>query len=142
MAKKTVEEQMDNNFTIDSAEVKDFSKQQETIDRPAQPELSTRGRVSVASRNRDTDNLINCLENRIVTVKFIPNSGKFTDPKHVLYGGMAEMSTFTVTVPKLRSGTFKNVLTDDEKDYPSTDTPTNTKDTDKYTKIPKQKNKS
>ena len=30
---------------------------------------------------------------------------------------MAERSTFTVTVPKLRSGTFKNVLTDDEKDY-------------------------
>jgi len=30
---------------------------------------------------------------------------------------MAERATFTVTVPKLRSGTFKNVLTDDEKDY-------------------------
>jgi hypothetical protein len=30
---------------------------------------------------------------------------------------MAETSTFTVTVPKLRSGTYKNVLTDDEKDF-------------------------
>ncbi len=116
MAKKIVEDTMDNDFTIDSAEVESFSKTQEQ-NRPIQPELSTRGRVSVASRNRNTDNLINCLENRIVTVKFIPNSGKFNDPKHVLYGGMAERATFTVTVPKLRSGTFKNVLTDDEKDF-------------------------
>ncbi len=39
-------------------------------------------------------------------------------------------------------GDYTYVETDDEKDYPSTDTPTNTKNTDKYTKIPKQKNKS
>ena len=113
MAKK-VEEEM--GFTIDSAEVEAASQQLNASVAPAS-NVSTRGRVSVASRERNTDNLINCLENRIVTVKFIPQPNTINNPKHVLYGGMAERSVFTVTVPKLRSGTFKNVLTDDEKDY-------------------------
>ena len=112
MAKKV--EEMD--FTIDTAEVADFSKQQNNTPVESKEE-SLRGRVSVASRNRNTDNLINCLQNRTVTVKFIPQPNAINNPRHVLYGGMAERATFTVTVPKLRSGTFKNVLTDDEKDY-------------------------
>jgi hypothetical protein len=115
MAKKVEEETMDN-FTIDSSEVESFSKAQNVNTNSPQPPVQ-KGRVSVASRERDTDNLINCLENKIVTVQFIPQGNRFSDPKHVLYGGMAERSTFTVTVPKLRSGTFKNVLTDAEKDF-------------------------
>jgi hypothetical protein len=115
MAKKVEEETMDN-FTIDSSEVESFSKARNVNTNSPQPPVQ-KGRVSVASRERDTDNLINCLENKIVTVQFIPQGNKFSDPKHVLYGGMAERSTFTVTVPKLRSGTFKNVLTDAEKDF-------------------------
>lgn len=113
MAKK-VEGTMED-FTIDSAEVQSFSRAQ-NVNTPQQREPQ-KGRVSVASRQRDTDDLINCLEDRIVTVQFIPQNNKFNDPHHVLYGGMAERSTFTVTVPKLRSGTFKNVLTDAEKDF-------------------------
>lgn len=113
---KKLEEKEEMDFTIDTAEVEVASKQQNSI--PLEnPEMSMRGRVSVASRQRNTDNLINCLQDRLVTVKFIPQPNTINNPKHVLYGGMAERSTFTVTVPKLRSGTFKNVLTDDEKDY-------------------------
>ena len=113
---KKVEEKEEMDFTIDTAEVEATSKQaSRPIEKPS--EMSLRGRVSVASRERSTDDLINCLQDRIVTVKFIPQPNTINNPKHVLYGGMAERSTFTVTVPKLRSGTFKNVLTDDEKDY-------------------------
>lgn len=115
MAKKNVEvkeEEMD--FTIDTEEVKNASAVSQPV--PEVPE-TRKDRVNVASRKRDTDNLICCLQNRLVQVKFIPQPGTISNPKHVLYGGMAERSVFTVTVPKLRSGTYKNVLTDDEKDY-------------------------
>jgi hypothetical protein len=40
-----------------------------------------------------------------------------SDPKHVLYGGLSERSFIHITVPKLRSGVFVNVLTDSEKEY-------------------------
>lgn len=114
MAKKLVEEVEDNGFTIDTEEIQNTSKVQQSV--AVKPEIK-QDRVNVASRHRNTDDVINCLQNRLVTVKFIPQPGTITNPKHVLYGGMAERSVFTVTVPKLRSGTFKNVLTDDEKDY-------------------------
>lgn len=114
--KKVVEDSELLDFAIDTAEVETASRQKNSIPLE-QSEMSLRGRVSVASRTRDTDNLINCLQDKLVTVKFIPQPNTINNPKHVLYGGMAERATFTVTVPKLRSGTFKNVLTDDEKDY-------------------------
>lgn len=37
-----------------------------------------------------------------------------TDPKHILYGGMAEDAVKTFVVPKLTTGTFVNVLTNSE----------------------------
>ena len=114
MAKK-VEEKEEMNFTIDAEEIQNMNIPQQPINDISQSQ--TRGRVHVASRNRDTGELINCLQNKTVNIKFIPQPGTINNPKHVLYGGMAERSVFTVTVPKLRSGTFKNVLTDDEKDY-------------------------
>lgn len=40
-----------------------------------------------------------------------------TNPKHILYGGMAENATKTFTVPRLSSGMYVNVLTDDEKAF-------------------------
>ena len=114
MVKKVVEEQ-NEEFTIDTQEVQEVSTTQQPL--ASNQETYSKGRVNVASRSRNTDDLINCLQNKTVTVKFIPQPGTINNPKHVLYGGMAERSIFTVTVPKLRSGTFKNVLTDDEKDY-------------------------
>ena len=63
-------------------------------------------------------NLINCLRNEVITVKHIDRQkGKITDPRHVLYGGMAENAKRTFTVPLLRSGLFCDVLTKDEKAY-------------------------
>lgn len=61
---------------------------------------------------------VNILRNEIVTVRHIPKEGGMvTNPRHILYGGMAEGATRTFVVPKLRSGTFVNVLTNDEKAF-------------------------
>lgn len=38
-----------------------------------------------------------------------------TNPKHVLYGGMAENAVRVFGVPKLSSGSYVNVLTNQEK---------------------------
>lgn len=59
-----------------------------------------------------------CLKNKKVNVRFIPKQrGNITNPKHILYGGMAEGAKKVFVVPKLKSGTFVNVLTNDEKEY-------------------------
>lgn len=116
MARQQRVEEPQEDFTIDTAEVELIKQQQQTI-QPSNPEPLKKGRVAVAGRHRDSNELINCLQDKIVTVRFIPQPNTINNPRHVLYGGMAERSVFTVTVPKLRSGTFKNVLTDDEKDF-------------------------
>lgn len=62
--------------------------------------------------------LINCLRNEKVIVRHLPRPSRMiTNPKHVLYGGMAEGATRTFVVPMLSSGRYVNVLTDDEKDF-------------------------
>jgi hypothetical protein len=62
--------------------------------------------------------LKNCLRNERVTVRYIPKqTGLVDNPKHVLFGGITETSTRTFCVPRLKSGVFVNVLTNDEKEY-------------------------
>lgn len=62
--------------------------------------------------------LINCLRKERVIVRHIPKEGgMITNPKHVLYGGMAENASRTFVVPRLSSGMFVNVLTDAEKAF-------------------------
>lgn len=65
------------------------------------------------------EKLISCLSNERVRIKFVPreNAMAGNDPKHVLYGGMAESSTRTYVVPQLRSGQLKDVLTKNEKAF-------------------------
>lgn len=65
------------------------------------------------------ENLISCLSNETVLIKFVPkeNAMAGNDPRHVLFGGMAESSTRTYVVPMLRSGQLKDVLTKSEKDF-------------------------
>lgn len=60
---------------------------------------------------------ISCLRNYRVEVRFVPKVTRITDPKHVLYGGMADEAIRTYTVPRLRSGAYVNVLTDSEKEF-------------------------
>lgn len=75
----------------------------------------------VRRKKREVVNLdspINCLRNEKVIVRYIPKEGGLiTNPKHILYGGMAESAVKYFTVPQLESGKLVNVLTDSEKDY-------------------------
>ena len=67
---------------------------------------------------RGSRQLINCLRNERIIVRHIPKvGGMITNPKHILYGGMAENAIKIFTVPRLSSGMFVNVLTDDEKAF-------------------------
>lgn len=66
----------------------------------------------------DSEELINCLKNIKIIVRHIPKENGFVNnPKHVLYGGMAEGAFVTYVVPQLSSGIFVNVLTNKEKEY-------------------------
>lgn len=61
---------------------------------------------------------VSCLRNEKVCVRYVPRqSHMVTDPKHILYGGMAEDAVKTFVVPKLTSGTFVNVLTKSEMEF-------------------------
>lgn len=74
--------------------------------------------VSNVKELKDESKLVSCLRNERVIVKFIPKEGGLvTDPKHILYGGLGVNSKRRFVVPVLQSGTFINILTNQEKDY-------------------------
>ena len=66
----------------------------------------------------DEDELINCLRNERITVKFIPREKTgITDKHHPFYGGLADGAVITLVLPVLRNGSYKNPLTREEKDF-------------------------
>lgn len=67
---------------------------------------------------KSTATTVNCLRNERVIIRHIPKeSGMVTNPKHILFGGMAENAVRTFVVPRLSSGMFVNILTDSEKAF-------------------------
>lgn len=70
-------------------------------------------------KNDDTDELVSCLRNERVIVRFVPSTNPLwgNNKKHVLYGGMSNNSIRTFVVPRLRSGSYVNVLTNSEKEF-------------------------
>lgn len=65
-----------------------------------------------------TGELISCLRNKRVIVRFVPkDTGLVTDPHHVLFGGMAMNAKRIYCVPRLQSGAYKTVLTQAEQDF-------------------------
>lgn len=76
------------------------------------------GRPSKVKAQEPTDNdqTVSCLRNEKIKVQYIMrNTGL---PKnHVLAGGMAEGASLSLVVPRLHTGVFVNVLTDDEKNF-------------------------
>ena len=56
------------------------------------------------------DELVNCLTDEIIIVRFVPKESGIKDPKHILYGGMAKGVTRNYTVPMLQNGKLVNVL--------------------------------
>ena len=63
--------------------------------------------------------VINPLRNEEIYVRFVPQQTGFgiTDKSHVGYGGLFDGNDVTLVVPILSNGRYKNVLTNEEKDY-------------------------
>ena len=102
------------DFDIDETPMQEMPLQEvpkeEVKLRPSKPAKKA---VSV-----EDDTLVSCLRNERVIVRHIPKEGGMvTNPKHILFGGMAENATRTFVVPRLSSGMFVNVLTDKEKAF-------------------------
>lgn len=58
---------------------------------------------------------INCLRNERIILRFVPSPNALVQAKgHVLSGGMADGAKRSFVVPRLRSGQYVNVLTDNE----------------------------
>ena len=113
MSKKTkMEEDLENtNFDIDD------TTEMEMREVPISDNTKTVKSTTKYS-NKEEKPLINCLKNERVIIRHIPReSGMISNPKHILYGGMAETAVRTFVVPKLSSGMFVNILTDNEKNY-------------------------
>lgn len=73
---------------------------------------------SIKKQETVEDEPVSCLRNERVIIRFVPKqSGLVTNPKHILYGGMAETAVRWFTVPRLSSGMYVNVLTDKEKAF-------------------------
>lgn len=114
MAKQIKEENSNNNFEIDeSLEIPIREIESNRIEQ--KPNVTKRGKKDI--EYEDTP-LVNCLRNERIIVRHIPKeSGMVTNPKHILYGGMAENAIRVYVVPRLSSGMFVNVLTDNEKAF-------------------------
>lgn len=84
---------------------------------PSQP-VFKKEETTVVRLSESQDELVNCLTNEKVIVRFIAKPrGMINDPKHILYGQMAPKSKMRLSVPILRSGVFADVLTKSEKKY-------------------------
>ena len=109
MAKEKTEQIM-----LDEEEINSVTKVQIPIEH--EEEKPRKAKVTTISEERS--NLVNCLRNEKVIVRFISRArGMVTDPRHILYGGMAAGSKVKITTPLLRSGGFADVLTKDEKAF-------------------------
>ena len=55
--------------------------------------------------------LVNCLKNEQIIIRYLPRQSRMvTNPKHVLFGGMAENATRTFVVPMLSSGRYEELM--------------------------------
>ena len=98
----------------------DDTVEETMIEKPIveKPIVETKEEVIKPKAKRESTGLINCLRNERVIVRYIPRQSRMvTNPKHILYGGMAENAKRTFVVPRLTSGRYVNVLTYEEKDF-------------------------
>ena len=81
-------------------------------------EIKSESKPSARTEESKPD-YINCLRKERIIVRHLnKHTGlKINDPKHVFYGGMAENAVKTYTVPMSDTGTFVNILTEDEQRY-------------------------
>lgn len=103
-------EELDDSMGLDMVEV---SKQSTKESKKAKGKET---KVKTVLQD-DEDPIVSCLRNERIEVRFIPKAGKIDNPKHVMFGGMAEGAVKTYTVPILQSGAYVNVLTNEEKSF-------------------------
>lgn len=109
MEEKVVYDMLD--FDIDDSTVEAIPLQEVEKEIPMTKETKKATVKSTAAT-------VNCLRNERVIIRHIPKeSGMVTNPKHILFGGMAENAVRTFVVPRLSSGMFVNILTDSEKAF-------------------------
>lgn len=99
---------------LDDDTIMDETPMQEVVEAPAKQPRRRQAKQPVTV----DEPIVNCLRNERVIVKHVPKeTGIVRDPKHILYGGMAEGAVRWLTVPRLTSGMYVNVLTNAEKAY-------------------------
>lgn len=105
------EKDIEQEIMLDEEEINNT----ETVKVP----IEYRNTVSKVTRvSEERDHLVNCLRNEKVIVRFISRArGMVTDPRHILFGGMAAGSKVKFTTPLLRSGQYADVLTKEEKNF-------------------------
>lgn len=97
---------------LDDDTIMDETPMQEVIEAPAKQPRRRQAKQPVTI----DEPIVNCLRNERIIVKHVPKeTGIVRDPKHILYGGMAEGAVRWLTVPRLTSGMYVNVLTNAEK---------------------------
>ena len=122
MAKKSKEENevLENkgeSFMLDMEAVKE-EEQKEFVPVEKLDDKDATAKSTVETSAAKQKELVNCLRNERVIVRHIPKqTGLVQDPDHVLYGGMADSAIRVLSVPRLSSGMFVDVLTKTEKEY-------------------------
>ena len=108
MAKK-----VEVSFYLDDSELTEIPMTETTLALHEEKSYVTKQLPSTLDKQ-----FINCLRNEILNVKHIPKqNGMIINPKHILFGGMAENAVRKFTVPRLSSGRYVNPLTDAEKEF-------------------------
>ena len=103
-----------NDIILDDSELENKSFSEIEIEKSAFKEMKNKKEVNQTADKE----MINCLRQERILVRHIPKEGGMvSNPKHILYGGMAENAIRYFTVPKLSSGMYVNVLTDKEKEF-------------------------
>lgn len=119
MAKKEVEEKVvyeSNGIDLDDSIMDTELPLQEVVIEEKKPIVRDRAARKPVLDNEEVT--VSCLRNERVIVRHIPKEGgMISNPKHILFGGMAENAIRSFVVPRLSSGMFVNVLTDSEKSF-------------------------
>lgn len=98
--------------TIDTEELEDTQTPVLVTEKPK------KGKKVTTKVTDDDEELINCLRNEKITVKYILNEKTgITDRNHPFFGGLAQGAVINFVVPILRNGSLKNPLTKAEKKY-------------------------
>lgn len=102
------------DFVIDASAMEETAPVQKSEPKGTKKTQAAK-RQEVSSEPKD---VISCLRaEKIIVKKILKENDGITDKKHPYYGGMSENSIRTFTVPILTNGSYKNVLTDAEKEF-------------------------